>query len=94
MQRCKKNREDPSRVICFHLLSFLLCAVDLEDLDTPLTWSSSRVRGVALRWSMAQHVQLTPLTEPAQTGQEIENEGPAQRLQERCFPGPDSHFGY
>lgn len=52
------------------------------------------MRGVALRWSMAQHVQLTPLTEPAQTGQEIENEGPAQRLQERCFPGPDSHFGY
>lgn len=37
---------------------------------------------------------VSALTEPAQTGQGIENEGPAQSLQERCFPGLDPHFGY
>lgn len=45
MQRCKKNREDPSRVICFHLLSFLLCAVDLEDLDTSIDMEQQQSEG-------------------------------------------------
>lgn len=58
MQRCKKNREDPSRVTRFRLVPFLLCAV--EDGTYSLTWSSSRGRGATYReWSMAQRVQLT-----------------------------------
>lgn len=44
MQRCKKNREDSSRVICLHLLPVLLCTV--EDQTQPLTWSSSKGKSV------------------------------------------------